>query len=847
MHTIEEKQPEQATLKRRHALNLLAVASLGLILAMLLMPAPGVTRAQGPDGGVTAQAALGSAFTYQGYLAYDDEPVDGAAQCDAQFGLWDTGAGGAQLGTTQTVSDIDFNHGYFTVTLNESGQFGAQAFDGQARWLEIAVRCPAGSGDYTTLGRQALTAAPYALHSRSTGALQGYTVGATAPTAGQVLKWDGTQWLPATDEAGAGGDITEVDAGEGLSGGGVTGPVTLTVAFAGSGSAGTAARSDHDHDGVYSLIGHMHSGADITSPVQEAVTATWATTATYAASASDANTLDGQHASVFQQRVAGSCGAGSAIRQVNADGTVTCETDDNTTYAAGNQLSLSGNTFNVVDGSGSGLDADLLDGQHASAFAGAAHTHWGQSWSGSGTGLTLSGGTTGLSGSGSTYGVSGSGNTGVVGAGGSTGVSGSGSTYGVYGSGGTNGVYGSGSTNGVYGNGSTGVYGTGNTGVVGSGGGTGVSGSGSTYGVYGGGGTYGVYGGGSTYGVYGTGSTYGVFGSSSTNGVYGSGSTGVYGNGSNYGVYATGSTGVYGTGDTGVVGSGGGTGVSGSGSTYGVYGGGGTYGVYGSGSTYGVFGSSSANGVYGSGSNNGVYGSGNTGVYGNGSTGVYGSGSTYGVYGNGNTGGYFIGTSGGNPALRADNNSGGDLIWGINSGNRSFRVASGGEVFSDGGYHCGRDDGGNASYIDENTSCMYDNSPADFAEVLAAAAQAGPGDVLAIGPDGRLTLSSTPYQSGVAGVYSTRPSYLGGAAKLGQDGYVPLAVIGVVPVKVSAENGAIRPGDLLTTSSTPGHAMKASPVTMNGLAFYPTGTIVGKALGGLERGTGVISMLVMLQ
>jgi hypothetical protein len=49
--------------------------------------------------------------------------------------------------------------------------------------------------------------------------------------------------------------------------------------------------------------------------------------------------------------------------------------------------------------------ADLLDGSDASAFAPAAHDHWGASWTGSGTGLTLSGGTTGLSGNGATYGV----------------------------------------------------------------------------------------------------------------------------------------------------------------------------------------------------------------------------------------------------------------------------------------------------------------------------------------------------------------------------------------------------------------------------------------------------------
>jgi len=60
------------------------------------------------------------------------------------------------------------------------------------------------------------------------------------------------------------------------------------------------------------------------------------------------------------------------------------------------------------DGAGSRLDADLLDGQHGSAFAAADHDHWGEAWSGkASTGLSLSGGTTALFGSGSDFGLSG--------------------------------------------------------------------------------------------------------------------------------------------------------------------------------------------------------------------------------------------------------------------------------------------------------------------------------------------------------------------------------------------------------------------------------------------------------
>jgi hypothetical protein len=65
-------------------------------------------------------------------------------------------------------------------------------------------------------------------------------------------------------------------------------------------------------------------------------------------------------------------------------------------------------------------------------------------------------------------------------------------------------------------------------------------------------------------------------------------------------------------------------------------------------------------------------------------------------------------------------------------------------------------------------------------------------------------------------------------------------VVGIVPTKVTAENGSIHAGDLLVTSSTPGRAMKGTD--RNRL----TGAVVGKALGDLETGTGVIEVLVTL-
>jgi hypothetical protein len=137
----------------------------------------------------------------------------------------------------------------------------------------------------------------------------------------------------------------------------------------------------------------------------------------------------------------------------------------------------------------------------------------------------------------------------------------------------------------------------------------------------------------------------------------------------------------------------------------------------------------------------------------------------------------------------------------------------------------------------------------DFAEALPAVGDKGdyqPGDVLVISSTqpGAVERCTQPYDGAVIGVYSTRPGFLG-ADKDGTTqfwpGDIPVAVMGIVPVKVSAENGPIRPGDLLTSSATPGHAMRCQGVER---CF---GRSLGKALEGLETGTGVIKMLVVLQ
>jgi len=66
-----------------------------------------------------------------------------------------------------------------------------------------------------------------------------------------------------------------------------------------------------------------------------------------------------------------------------------------------------------------------------------------------------------------------------------------------------------------------------------------------------------------------------------------------------------------------------------------------------------------------------------------------------------------------------------------------------------------------------------------------------------------------------------------------------LALAGQVPVKATTENGPIHAGDLLTVSSKPGYAMKCAEVQAC------EGVMIGKALHGLERGEGLVLVLVM--
>ena len=104
--------------------------------------------------------------------------------------------------------------------------------------------------------------------------------------------------------------------------------------------------------------------------------------------------------------------------------------------------------------------------------------------------------------------------------------------------------------------------------------------------------------------------------------------------------------------------------------------------------------------------------------------------------------------------------------------------------------------------------------------------------------------STKAYDTGVAGVVSDSPGVI-----LGQGGAdkVKVATTGRVKVRVDATRAPIHVGDLLVTSGEEGVAMKSVPVDLGGVQIHRPGTIIGKALEPLDKGTGEILVLLSLQ
>ncbi|HEX7316776.1 MAG TPA: hypothetical protein VF297_22940 [Pyrinomonadaceae bacterium] len=134
----------------------------------------------------------------------------------------------------------------------------------------------------------------------------------------------------------------------------------------------------------------------------------------------------------------------------------------------------------------------------------------------------------------------------------------------------------------------------------------------------------------------------------------------------------------------------------------------------------------------------------------------------------------------------------------------------------------------------------------DVAEWVPSSQKLAPGTVVILdaGKTNHVIASGSAYDTKVAGVVSAEPGVILG---VGGDDKLKVATTGRVKVKVDASRGAIKVGDLLVTSGVEGVAMKSVPVDLGGVSFHRPGTIIGKALEPLEKGTGEILVLLSLQ
>jgi hypothetical protein len=134
----------------------------------------------------------------------------------------------------------------------------------------------------------------------------------------------------------------------------------------------------------------------------------------------------------------------------------------------------------------------------------------------------------------------------------------------------------------------------------------------------------------------------------------------------------------------------------------------------------------------------------------------------------------------------------------------------------------------------------------DLAEWVESSQALAAGTVVVLDPNqvNQVIASSEAYDTRVAGVVSLQPGIT-----LGEAGpkKVLVATTGRVRVRVAASAGPIHIGDLLVTSDQPGMAMKSEALVIGGRKIHTPGTLIGKALQPLDKGSGEILVLLSLQ
>lgn len=373
-----------------------------LALLLILAVAAGVSHAQGP---------LGTAFTYQGQLKQDGKVVNGT--CAMRFGLWTAATGGTLIGSLLERPGVVVTEGLFTVA---DLDFGAGAFNGTARWLEISVSCPAGTGFTTLTPRQPITPAPYAIYSLGVpwsgvaGIPAGFADGTdndTTYTAGTGLISSGAQfsvsvpfrlpqgctngYIPKWDNAGGTwvcdpGAGTTYSAGNGLD---LVGNV-FSVLYGGNGTATTVSRSDHDHDVRYYTEIEMQAAGGAALH--------WNNLTNVPGGFGDGTDNDTLYTPGAGLALAGSqfsigtayqlpqgCSPNDVAKWDSVGGVWICDPGMGTTYSAGAGLNLVGTTFSAnFGGNGTATTVSRSDHEHDARYYTetelstdtAAQVHW---------------------------------------------------------------------------------------------------------------------------------------------------------------------------------------------------------------------------------------------------------------------------------------------------------------------------------------------------------------------------------------------------------------------------------------------------------------------------------------
>ena len=281
-----------------------------MVLALIISPA-------------TSAQVLGTAFTYQGQLTESGQPASGLY--DLQVCLFDSPSNPVAIACNPDFGDVPVEAGVFAVALD----FGASAFIGQQRFLELRVRPGASAGAYTILApRQLVRPTPEALRAAAASA---------AP-------WSGLTGVPAGFADGidneGGGSVTSITAGTGLSGGTITGSGTIGIANAGVGSTqiadGSVAAVDVAPDslGTAQIASNGVAAAELADNAVDtaAVQNLAITEAKIAAGAVGSSQLAAGavglaqiNSTQVQARIVGTCEIGEYFRGINADGSVACE------------------------------------------------------------------------------------------------------------------------------------------------------------------------------------------------------------------------------------------------------------------------------------------------------------------------------------------------------------------------------------------------------------------------------------------------------------------------------------------------------------------------------------------